>query len=99
MSFPIEAAEPRGGAVIELEEEKAPEPEEPSPKLSIEDLLPAPGAAVAPAATPRAAGIGVRTARVLRVAGRKASIALRGEPAPIEAEIAPEVDPEVIDEA
>jgi len=42
---------------------------------------------------------GTRTARVLGVSGRVASIALRGSPDPVEAEIAPEVDPGVIEDA
>jgi hypothetical protein len=46
-----------------------------------------------------AAAFGVRTARVVRVTGRKATISLRGAQEPVEAEIAPEVDPEVIKDA
>ncbi|MGK3992000.1 hypothetical protein [Sorangium sp. So ce1024] len=86
-------------ATVELEEDTAP-----ASRLSIEDLLPestspqpAPGApGDGPAAAP---AIGTRTARVLDVAGRTATVLLRGATAPVEAELAPEVDPEVISDA
>jgi len=41
----------------------------------------------------------IRTARVLGVSGRKATLALRGAADPVEAVIAPEVNPEVIKDA
>ncbi|WP_437765821.1 hypothetical protein WMF27_27865 [Sorangium sp. So ce281] len=88
-----------GSVTVEPEEESAP-----ASRLSIDDLLPqstspkpAPrGADGAPARAPAA---GTRTARVLDVAGRSATIVLRGATAPFEAELAPEVDPEVIADA
>jgi hypothetical protein len=74
-----------------------------TPHLSIDDLLAgsaAPGVAPrAGAAAPLAAAVGMRTARVISVAGRRATLALRGAAAPIEAEIAPEVDQELIADA
>jgi hypothetical protein len=88
-----------GSATIEPEEDAAP-----ASRLSIEDLLPqstspepAPrGADGAPAAAPSA---GTRTARVLDVGERSATIVLRGAAEPVEAALAPEVDPEVIADA
>lgn len=73
--------------------------------ISLEDFIPAPPA-VAPAtlpapalALPALAAPSMRTARVLRVDGRSATIALRGGRAEVEAEIAPEVEVEVIEAA
>ncbi len=42
---------------------------------------------------------GVRTARVTAVTGRRAKVTFRGQPAPIDAAVAPEVDPGVIADA
>jgi N-acetylmuramic acid 6-phosphate (MurNAc-6-P) etherase len=90
--------------LLELEgENAAPRVPEEAPHLSIEDLLAgsaAPGAAPrAAAAAPPVVAIGMRTARLISVAGRRATLALRGAAAPVEAEIAPEVDPEIIADA
>jgi len=97
----------QGGAVLELEREAAaPQLPEEERRLSLEELLAA--SAVPDAAPPADAAstpttptsvASVRTARVLRVAGRSATIALRGATAPVQAEIAPEVDPEIIADA
>ncbi|WP_437567269.1 hypothetical protein [Sorangium sp. So ce542] len=90
------SADAAGSATVELEEAA------PASRLSIDDLLPDPASpaprrvGVAPAVAPVA---GTRTARVLAVAGRSATIVLRGAPAAVEAELAPEVDPEVIADA
>jgi hypothetical protein len=81
------------GAVIETEAEP-----EAAPAVSLEEFLPDPAAKPAPRASP-AALQGMRAARVTRVSGRAATIALRGAPSPIEAQIAPEVDPEIIADA
>ncbi len=70
---------------------------EPPPPL--EEILPTPVAEVAPAAPAHAAALGMRTARLVGVAGRSASITLRGQPRPIEATVAPEVDPGVVADA
>ena len=73
--------------------------------ISLEDFIPAPPAAApatlpAPAlAAPALAVPAMRTARVLRVDGLRATIALRGGHAEVEAEIAPEVEVEVIEAA
>ncbi|KYF97726.1 hypothetical protein BE20_37565 [Sorangium cellulosum] len=92
------SADAAGSATVALEEAA------PASRLSIDDLLPDP---TSPEPAPRRAGVapgvapaaGTRTARVLAVAGRSATIVLRGAPAAVEAELAPEVDPEVIADA
>ncbi|AUX34993.1 uncharacterized protein SOCE836_071810 [Sorangium cellulosum] len=87
-------ADAAGSATVELEEAA------PASRLSIDDLLPEP---TSPAPAPHRAGVapaaGTRTARVLAVTDRSATIVLRGAPAAVEAELAPEVDPEVIADA
>lgn len=101
----MKAAEAPGSAVVELSTEEAAPAAEAASRLSIEDLLPesstpeqAPRAA-AGSGPSVAAAPGVRTARVLDVAGRSATIALRGATAPLQAELAPEVETEVIADA
>ncbi|XXT16021.1 hypothetical protein WME94_37880 [Sorangium sp. So ce429] len=97
----MKSADAPDGAVVALEEaETAPEAEAGS-RLSIDDLLPA---SITPEQARRAvatgtSATGARTARVLDLAGRSATIMLRGATAPVEAELAPEVDPEVIADA
>ncbi|WP_437586344.1 hypothetical protein [Sorangium sp. So ce1000] len=88
-----------GSVTVEPEEEAAP-----ASRLSIDDLLPQsaspePAPRAAPGAPATAPSAGTRTARVLDVAGRSATIVLRGAAAPVEAALAPEVDPEVITDA
>ncbi|WP_441292395.1 hypothetical protein ACSRUE_20150 [Sorangium sp. KYC3313] len=101
MGIHDKGADTLGSATIELEDVDAAPAAEAGSRLSIDDLLPQatspePAARAAPAAAPSA---GTRTARVLDVAGRSATIVLRGATAPFEAELAPEVDPEVIADA
>jgi hypothetical protein len=60
--------------------------------VALEELVLTPAAALPPAAA-------IRTARVAGVTGRHAKIELRGMSAPIDAAIAPEVDPGVIADA
>lgn len=92
------AAEGASSAVIELKEAVEVEAAGAiaSPGIALEDLLAAP---VSPSAASRPAGSGVRTARVTGLSGRRATIALRGQPEPIAAAVAPEVDPEVVADA
>jgi hypothetical protein len=72
---------------------------EPRPAgLSLEEYLPASSPTPARAGANEGAP-GMRTARVARVEGRKAQILLRGKDAPVEADIAPEVDPELVADA
>lgn len=68
---------------------------EPRPAaISLEEYLPASSRGPAGEAVPA-----MRSARVARVNGRKAMLLLRGNQAPVEAEIAPEVDPELVADA
>jgi hypothetical protein len=60
--------------------------------LALEEFFPEP-AAPAPALP------GLRTARVQSVAGRRARVAFRSAAAPIDADIAPEVDPGIVEDA
>lgn len=82
----------------------AAEPEE-ATGLALEELLPekdAPGAAPRESRAPKAAYPivnGLRTARVTQVSGRKVTIRLRGQSEPVDAVVAPEVDPEVVADA
>ncbi|WP_437964698.1 hypothetical protein WMF04_34180 [Sorangium sp. So ce260] len=101
----MKSAEAPDGAVVALEEADAALEAEAASRLSIDDLLPG---SVSPEQAPRAEAsgapgrapaAGTRTARVLGVAGRSATIVLRGATAPLEAELAEEVDPEVIADA
>ena len=61
--------------------------------VALEELVPTPAV---PALPPAAA---MRTARVASVTGRHATLTLRGHAAPIDALVAPEVDPEVVADA
>lgn len=83
------------GVEIEATDAEAPA----STEISLETFLPTPEAerVAAPAAAPAAPGM--RTARVLAVTGRHARIALRGSVAPIDAEIAAEMDPALVADA
>lgn len=65
----------------------------------LEEILPTPIAEAAPQVPAQPAPEGIRTARLAKVSGRKASITLRGRPDPIEATIAPEVEPGIVADA
>ena len=69
---------------------------QPAPPVALEEIVPTPAAASAP--SPSAAS-GMRTARVAGVSGRRAKIALRGQAEPVDAAVAPEVDPGVVADA
>lgn len=72
------------------------EPVEAAPAVRIDELVPTPLPARGEAPV---AAVGMRTARVTSVTGRRATIALRGRGEPVPAAIAPEVDPRVIADA
>jgi hypothetical protein len=67
----------------------------PDAHVALDEILPTP-AGPRPAA-PAVAGI--RTARVTGLTGRRAKITFRGHPAPVDATVAPEVDPAVVADA
>jgi hypothetical protein len=69
---------------------------QPPPPVALEELVLTPPAAAVPS---RPAGSGMRTARVISVSGRRATIALRGRADPVDAAVAPEVDPGVVADA
>jgi len=80
--------------------EPSPEP----PRLALEEYVPEASAlaeVASPAAKPLAATptAGMRSARVAAIAGRTVSIFLRGLTEPVDAEIAPEVEPALIGDA
>lgn len=84
--------------VAEPETEVAEAPaEEAPPRLPLEDLVPDMSAHAVTAAAPREPSL--RTARVVSVEGATCTIAWRGRDRQVAAEIAPEVDREVIVEA
>ncbi len=68
----------------------------PASPVALEEIVPTPEAAPAPS---RPAEVGMRTARVVGVSGRRVKIALRGQAAPVDAVVAPEVDPGVVADA
>jgi hypothetical protein len=92
-----------GGAVYTIEDPEQPSqaPEVPEVGLSLEDLLPGSARAepTPAAAFSGAAAVSVRTARVLGCAGRRATIAFRGARDPMDAALAPEVDPDIVADA
>ncbi len=79
---------PEGDAAAALVAERAGDAAAPP----IEEILPT--IVLAPPAV-----AGMRTARVVRVSGRRATLVLRGHADPVEATIAPEVDPGVVADA
>ena len=90
------------GAPISLEEADAGAPAEEaseSPRVTLDDVLAEPAAAPLPARKAQPLGAAMRTARSASIAGRKASIHVRGAEGPVDAQIAPDVDPEVIADA
>ncbi|WP_437615285.1 hypothetical protein WMF20_18080 [Sorangium sp. So ce834] len=96
-------------AVEELEPEGEPGGASGAPRVTLDDVLAGPAAeAAAPAAEAaeplpargaQPLGAAMRTARVAAVAGRRAQLVVRGAAGPVEALVAPEVDPEVIADA
>lgn len=79
-------------------ESEAIEAEE-APRVSLESLLDEPRVAEDASAAALDAAVGMRTARVTNVTGRTATILFRGRAAPMSAQIAPEVDPDVVSDA
>ncbi|HTN92421.1 MAG TPA: hypothetical protein VL242_52500 [Sorangium sp.] len=98
-----QAGAPPAAEEIEAEAEAAEALE--ARRVTLDDVLAEPAAPAEPAAAPLPArqaqllGAAMRTARVASVAGRTARILVRGAEGPVAAEIAPEVDPEVIADA
>ncbi|WP_437338353.1 hypothetical protein [Sorangium sp. So ce394] len=89
-------------AVEELEPEGEPGGASGAPRVTLDDVLAEPAAEAAaplPARGAQPLGVAMRTARVASIAGRAAQILMRGADDPIDAEVAPDVDPEVIAEA
>ncbi|XXX81286.1 hypothetical protein WMF30_21230 [Sorangium sp. So ce134] len=89
-------------AAEELEPEAEPAAASGPPRVTLDDVLAEPaaaGAAPLPALGAQPLGAAMRTARVAAIAGRRARIVVRGAAGPVEAEVAPEVDPEVIADA
>ncbi|WP_437602926.1 hypothetical protein WMF28_14960 [Sorangium sp. So ce590] len=70
-----------------------------SPRVTLDDVLAEPAVAPLPARSAQLLGAAMRTARVAAIAGRGARIVVRGAAEPVEALVAPEVDPEVIADA
>lgn len=68
-----------------------------APAVPLDEILPTPEGGVS--ASPRPLIGGMRTARLAAISGRQAKIVLRGQAAPLEATIAPEVDPTVVADA
>src|SRR5579871_1682531 len=76
-----------------------PEASDPRPRVALEEILPTPDRPPEPRAAAKPLVPGMRTARVTRAAGRKATIAFRGQAEGIEAAVAPEVDTAVVVDA
>lgn len=98
----MERNEGAAAAADAAAEAKTDDVEPAAANLGLEEFLPnARGGAreqSKPEAT-RAGGPGMRTARVVRFSGRTAAILFRGAPSPVDAEVAPEVEAAVIDDA
>ncbi|WP_437737247.1 hypothetical protein [Sorangium sp. So ce1335] len=105
MAAPLDGGPGLAGAspaVEELEADAGAEEAVETRRVTLDDVLAepaAPAVAPLPARPAQPLGAAMRTARVAAVAGRAARILLRGAEGPVEAEIAPEVDPEVIADA
>ncbi|WP_437515015.1 hypothetical protein [Sorangium sp. So ce1099] len=97
----VQVGAPAAAEKIEAEAAEAPE----ARRVTLDDVLAGAAAPADPAAAPLPArkeqllGAAMRTARVAAVTGRTAQILVRGAEGPVDAEIAPEVDPEVISDA
>lgn len=115
MTTPFDSARGAAGASLGLEELEvnaqaaeapdagAPAAEAPgAARVTLDDVLDehtAPSVAPLPARKAQPLGAAMRTARVASISGRRARILMRGADEPVDAEVAPEVDPEVIAEA
>ncbi|MGK3994502.1 hypothetical protein [Sorangium sp. So ce1024] len=105
MTAPFDGGSQQAGAslaVEELEAEVGAEEASEARRVTLDDVLAAPAAPAAaplPARPAQPLGAAMRTARVASISGRKASIHLRGAEGPVDAQIAPDVDPEVIVDA
>lgn len=96
-----EDAAAEGGLTVEADagDEAAPATDM---RVSLDEILSGPNAPASEQETSDrgAAGfIGVRTARLLQVSGRRAIVTLRGQRAPVDLMIADEVDPEIVGDA
>jgi len=83
---------------------RRPRPPPAKPRLPLEEYLPDASAwlEAAPARAERAASavaVGIRTPQVTSISGRRVTLTLRGSQAPVEGEIAPEVDADVVADA
>ncbi|WP_437552987.1 hypothetical protein WME97_17140 [Sorangium sp. So ce367] len=102
MATPFDGGSRAAGASLSLEEPDAAATAEEasgSPRVTLDDVLAEPAAAPLPARKAQPLGAAMRTARVASIVGRKASIHVRGAEGPVDAQIAPDVDPEVIADA
>ncbi|WP_437640123.1 hypothetical protein [Sorangium sp. So ce854] len=114
MTAPFDGGSRQAGASLAVEELEAEAGAKEAPearRVTLDDVLAAPVAPaeviaapvapVAPASARQAQPLGaaMRTARVASISGRAASIHLRGAEGPVDAEIASDVDPEVIADA
>ncbi|AUX22315.1 hypothetical protein SOCEGT47_028160 [Sorangium cellulosum] len=105
MAASLDSGSSVAGASPALEEVEASAPAVEAPgtsRVTLDDVLDehtAPSAAPLPARKAQPLGAAMRTARVASISGRAARILVRGAEGPIEAEVAPEVDPEVIADA
>lgn len=96
------AEEAAPGEAAPVEEETEAPPAE--PRLPLEEYLPDASAwsEAAPARAERAASaaaVGMRTAQVTSISGRRVTLTLRGSQGPVQGEIAPEVDADVVADA
>lgn len=90
------------GASLSLEAPDAETPAEEvseSPHVTLDDVLAEPASAPLPVRKAQPLGAAMRTACVASIAGRMASIRIRGAEGPVDAQIASDVDPEVIADA
>ncbi|WP_438020252.1 hypothetical protein WMF18_14780 [Sorangium sp. So ce315] len=105
MTAPFDGGSRQAGASLAVEELEAEVRAEEAPearRVTLDDVLAAPAepaAAPLPARPAQPLGAAMRTARVASISGRMASIHLRGAEGPVDAQIAPDVDPEVIADA
>ncbi|XYI01980.1 hypothetical protein ACMHYB_20285 [Sorangium sp. So ce1128] len=104
MAASFQGGSREAGAPLETKIEE-PEAETPAaeaadaPRVTLDDVLAEQAAAPLPVRKAQPLGAAMRTARVASIAGRRASIHLRGAEGPVDAQIAPDVDPEVIADA